>query len=60
MVDELTVIASSYHRNGYSFPVDAMSPELALAYRSQFEAGSESTKTKTRTSMRLCLVTPIW
>ncbi len=29
MVDELTVIASSYHRNGYYFPVDAMSPEQA-------------------------------
>ena len=46
MVDELTVIASSYHRNGYSFPVDAMSPEQALAYRSQFEAAEREYKDK--------------
>ena len=46
MVDELTVIASSYHRNGYYFPVDAMSPEQALAYRSQFEAAEREYKDK--------------
>ena len=46
MVDELTVIASSYHRNGYYLPVDAMSPEQALAYRSQFEAAEREYKDK--------------
>ena len=46
MVDELTVIASSYHRNGYYFPLDAMSSEQALAYRSQFEAAEREYKDK--------------
>ena len=37
MADELTAITNSYHRDGYYFPVAAMSAEQALDYRDQFE-----------------------
>ena len=37
MADELTAITNSYHRDGYYFPVAAMSAEQALDYRYQFE-----------------------
>ena len=38
MADALAMIDSSYRRDGYYFPVDALSPEQALDYRDQFEA----------------------
>ena len=46
MADELTVIANSYNQNGYYFPIDAMSVEQALVYRSQFEAAEREYKDK--------------
>ena len=38
MADELAMIASSYQRDGYYFPVGSMSSEQAHTYRNQFEA----------------------
>ena len=46
MTDELTVIAGNYNQNGYYFPIDAMSVEQALVYRSQFEAAEREYKDK--------------
>ena len=46
MTDELTVIAGNYNENGYYFPIDAMSVERALVYRSQFEAAEREYKDK--------------
>ena len=46
MADELTAITNSYNQNGYYFPIDAMSVEQALVYRSQFEAAEREYKDK--------------
>lgn len=44
IADELIAITNSYHRDSYYFPIDAMSFEQALVYRSQFEAADLSNK----------------
>ncbi len=46
MSRNITEIVSKYNQNGYLFPLDAMSPEQALAYRSQFEAAEREYKDK--------------